>query len=47
MGCRSTANLLLGAGGMGEQVEDGVEAGRVAEHVGVMVEVAGFLDVII
>ena len=47
MGCGSAANLLLGAGGMGEQVEDGVEGGRVAEHIGVMVEVVGFLDVII
>ena len=46
MGCGSAANLLLGAG-MGEQVEDGVEGGAVAEHVGVMVEVVGFLDVII
>ncbi len=47
MGCRSTASLLLGVGGMGEQVEDGAEGGRVAEHIGVMVEVVGFLDVII
>ena len=28
MGCGSAADLLLGAGGMGEQVEDGVEGGR-------------------
>src|SRR5260221_8088513 len=28
MGCRSAADLLLGAGGMGEWVEDGVEGGR-------------------
>ncbi len=47
MGCRSAADLLLGAGGMGEQVEDGAEGGRVAEHVRVMAEVAGFLDIII
>ena len=46
MGCGSAANLLLGAGGMGEQVEDGVEGGRVEECIGVMAEVAGFLDVI-
>ena len=47
MGFGSAANLLLGAGGMGEQVEDGVERGRVAECIGVMVEVVGFLDIII
>ena len=47
MGCGSAADLLLGAGGMGEQVEDGAEGGGVAEHVGVMVEVAGFLDIVI
>ncbi len=47
MGCRSAANLLLGAGGMGEWVEDGVEGGGVAEHVGVVAEVVGFLDVVI
>ena len=47
MGCRSATSLLLGAGGMGEQVEDGVEGGRAAECVGVMAEVVGFLDVII
>ena len=29
MGCGSAASLLLGAEGMGEQVEDGVEGGRV------------------
>src|SRR5258707_15704877 len=28
MGCRSTAGLLLGAEGMGERVEGGVEEGR-------------------
>src|SRR5258708_195523 len=27
MGCRSAADLLLGAGSMGEQVEDGAEGG--------------------
>ena len=44
MGCGSTADLLLGAGGMGgEQAEDGAEGGRAMEHVGVVV---GFLDVI-
>src|SRR5260221_121805 len=32
MGCGSTANLLLGVGGMGERVEDGAEGGRAAEH---------------
>ena len=32
---------------MGEQVEDGAEGGRVAECIGVMVEVVGFLDIII
>ena len=47
MGCGSTANLLLGVGGMGERVEDGAEGGGAAEHIGVMAEVAGFLDVII
>ncbi len=47
MGCRSAAALLLGVGGMGEQVEDGAEGGGVAECIGVMVEVAGFLDIII
>ncbi len=47
MGCGSAANLLLGAGGMDEWVEDGVEGGRVVEHIGVMAEVAGFLDTII
>ena len=31
---------------MGEWIEDGVEAGRVAECVGVMVEVVGFLDIV-
>ena len=47
MGCRSAADLLLGAGGMGEWVEDGVEGGGVEECIGVMAEVAGFLDIII
>jgi len=47
MGCGSTADLLLGVGGMGEQVEDGAEGGGVVEHIGVMAEVAGFLDIII
>ena len=47
MGCGSAANLLLGVGGMGEQVEDGVERGRAAECIGIMVEVAGFLAVVI
>ncbi len=47
MGCRSAANLLLGVRGMGEWVEDGVEGGGAAEHVGVVAEVAGFLDIII
>ncbi len=44
MGCGSTANLLLGAGGMGgEQVEDGAEGGRAMECIGIVVE---FLDVV-
>ena len=44
MGCGSTADLLLGAGGMGGKwAEDGAEGGGAMEHVGV---VAGFLDVI-
>ena len=44
MGCRSTANLLLGVGGMGgEWAEDGAEGGGVMECVGVAAE---FLDVI-
>ncbi len=47
MGCGSTPNLLLGAGSMGEQVEDGAEGGGAAECIGVMVEVVGFLDIII
>ena len=47
MGCGSTAGLLLGAEGMGEQVEDGAKGGGAAECIGVMVEVVGFLDVII
>ena len=47
MGCRSAASLLLGVEGMGERVEGRAEGGGAAEHIGVMVEVAGFLDVII
>ncbi len=47
MGCGSAVGLLLGAEGMGEQVEGRVEGGGAAEHVGVMAEVAGFLDIII
>ena len=47
MGCGSAAGLLLGVEGMGEQVEDGVEGGGAVERVGVMAEVAGFLDVVI
>ena len=47
MGCGSAADLLLGAGGMGEWVEDGAEGGRVEERIEVMAEVAGFLDIII
>ncbi len=44
MGCGSTADLLLGVGGMGDEwVEDGAEGGRATEHIGVVVE---FLDVI-
>ena len=47
MGCRSTAGLLLGAEGMGEQVVGGAEEGGVAEHIGVIAEVAGFLGIIV
>ena len=47
MGCGSAASLLLGAEGMGERVEDGAEGGGAAECIGVMAEVAGFLDVVI
>ncbi len=47
MGCRSAAGLLLGAEAMGEQVEDGAEGGGVVECIGVMAEVAGFLDIVI
>ena len=47
MGCGSAAGLLLGAEGMGERVAGGVEEGRAVEHVGVMVEVAGFLGIIV
>ena len=47
MGCRSAAGLLLGAEGMGERVAGGAEEGGVAECIGVMVEVAGFLGIIV
>ena len=44
MGCGSAAGLLLEAGGTGgEQVEDEVEGGGVAECVRVMAE---FLDIV-
>ncbi len=44
MGCGSTADLLLGAGGMGgEQVEDGAEGGGATEHIGVVAEFLGIV----
>ena len=46
MGCRSTADLLLGAGGV-EQVEGRVEGGGVVECIGIAAEVAGFLGTVV
>ena len=44
MGCGSTANLLLGVGGMGgEWVEDRAEGGGAMEHIGVVAEFLGLI----
>ena len=45
MGCRSTADLLLGAGGV-EWVEGRAEGGGAAECIGIVV-VVGFLGAVI
>ncbi len=45
MGCRSIADLLLGAGV--EWVEGRAEGGVVVECIGIAAEVAGFLGTVI
>ena len=46
MGCGSAADLLLGAGGV-EWAEGRAEGGGAAEHIGIAVEVAGFLGAVV
>ena len=46
MGCRSAADLLLGAGGV-EQAESRVEGGGAVECIGIVAEVAEFLGAVI
>ena len=46
MGCGSTADLLLGTGGV-EWAEGRVEGGGAAEHIGIVAEVAGFLGTVV